>query len=75
MKDSRRSTLLAIVLLLTASLPAQADAVDDFIRAEMSRRHIPGLSLAIVKDGRLIKSQGYGLANVELKVPATPDGV
>jgi CubicO group peptidase (beta-lactamase class C family) len=29
----------------------------------------------VVKDGRLIKSQGYGLANVELKVRATPDTV
>src|SRR5262249_48001523 len=31
-----------------------------------------GLSLAILKDGRLIKSAGYGYANIELKVRATP---
>jgi hypothetical protein len=28
--------------------------------------HIPGLSLAIVRAGRITKSQGYGFANLEL---------
>ncbi len=71
----RRTNLLTLVLLLTAAVPAQADRVDDFIKSEMRLRHIPGLSLAVVRNGRVIKAKGYGLANVELKVPATPDSV
>jgi CubicO group peptidase (beta-lactamase class C family) len=34
---------------------------------------VPGLSLAVIRDGKVIKIQGYGLANVENSVPATPD--
>ena len=37
--------------------------------------HIPGASLAIVRDGRIIKAQGYGFANLELKASATKDTV
>jgi len=41
----------------------------------MRLRHIPGLSLAVVQDGKIIKAKGYGLANVELNSPAAPDTV
>jgi len=51
------------------------DPVDEFVHAEMERQHIPGLSLAVVRDGAMIKTQGYGLANVELAVPAEADTV
>ena len=41
----------------------------------MEKRQIPGLALAVVKNGKLIKAKGYGLANVELDVSVTPDSV
>ncbi len=53
----------------------QADEVDDYIKAEMEKRQIPGLALAVVKNGEVIKAKGYGLANLELDVPVTPDSV
>src|SRR5207244_1907342 len=65
----------AIVILLTATVAVRADDVDDYIKAEMQKQHIPGLSLAILKDGKIIKAEGYGLANVELNVPAKPDTI
>ncbi len=49
--------------------------MDEYIKAEMARQRIPGLSLAVVRDGKLIKAQGYGLADIEAKVPAAPDTV
>jgi CubicO group peptidase (beta-lactamase class C family) len=49
--------------------------VDDYVKNQMRRQHVAGLSLAVVKDGRLIKARGYGLANMELNVPATKDSV
>jgi CubicO group peptidase (beta-lactamase class C family) len=52
---------------LSAS-PAQADRVDDYVREQMRLRHVPGLALAVVRDGRVIKESGYGLASVELEV-------
>ncbi len=70
--------ILGILLLCVISCKAQEsiDArVDRYIKSEMQRHHIPGLSLAVMKDGKIIKAEGYGLANVELKVPARPDTV
>ncbi len=37
----------------------------------MQERHIPGLSLAVVKGGRVVKTRAYGLASIELEVPAS----
>jgi CubicO group peptidase (beta-lactamase class C family) len=54
---------------------AQADKVDDYVKAEMQKQHIPGISIAVMKDGKIIKAEGYGLANVELNVPARPETV
>ena len=72
---SKRTPLFALVLLLTAAVAVRADKVDDYVKAEMQKQHIPGLSLAVVKDGKIIKAEGYGLANVELNVPARPETV
>src|SRR4030095_13900539 len=74
--------LVALGLALCA-LPAFAadlgksstDAVDSYIRAEMDRLHVPGLTLAVVKDGEVVYRRAYGLANVELNVPVTDDTV
>src|SRR5262249_6097613 len=32
---------------------------------------IPGLSVGVIQDGKLVKARGYGLANVEFSIPAT----
>src|SRR5262245_66539937 len=37
----------------------------------MARQKIPGLSLAVVRGGRLERAKGYGLANLELGVVAS----
>jgi len=41
----------------------------------MQRQHIPGLSLLVARDGRILRAQGYGLSNVELQVPVKPETV
>lgn len=66
---------LILVSILVLARPAHADAVDDIVQAAMQRSHTPGLSLVVVRDGRIERSQGYGLANVEHKVPVTPQTV
>jgi len=70
-----RVLIVAIVLLLFPPVPARADKVDDYIASEMKNRRIPGLALAVVKNGEVIKAKGYGLANLELNVPVTTDSV
>jgi len=66
---------LACVLLWLVALVSHADKVDDFVRSQMERQHIPGLALAVATNGLLLKTQAYGLANVELSVPARTDTV
>jgi D-alanyl-D-alanine carboxypeptidase len=65
----------ALVIVVVATVVAQADKVDDYVKAEMRRQHIPGTSIAVLKDGKIIKAEGYGLANVELNIPARPETV
>lgn len=69
-------TVFLFHLSLVLSISAQkADKIDKFLEAERVKRNIPGMSVAIVRNGKIIKSKGYGLANIELKVPASPDTV
>jgi len=62
-----------LVASLVWSCTSLADPIDDIVTAAIERQHIPGLSIAIVKDGTLVKRAGYGLANVELGVPVNQD--
>src|SRR6266550_5771316 len=61
----------AFLLILYASAWAKGDAVDDYIATHMRSLHVPGLSLAVVRNGQIIKAQGYGLADLQLNAPAT----
>lgn len=71
-----RLVCVLVPVLLTVFAPLlRADAVDDLVNADLARQQIPGLALAVMKDGKLAKSAGYGLANVEEKVPVRPETV
>jgi D-alanyl-D-alanine carboxypeptidase len=72
---SKPITLLALILLLCKVAFAQTDKVNDYLKSEMGKRHIPGASLAIIRDGRVILAREYGQANVELSTPVTPNSV
>jgi D-alanyl-D-alanine carboxypeptidase len=63
------------LFLLAFACTACAQTLDDYVTAQMQWEHIPGLSLAVVKDGKIVLAKGYGLANVETKTPATPETV
>jgi len=49
--------------------------VDAYVEAERQKQRIPGLSLAVVKDGQIILAKGYGYANVEHQVPVKPETI
>jgi CubicO group peptidase (beta-lactamase class C family) len=72
---NKRTSLFALALLLAATVAVRADKIDDYVKAEMQRQQIPGVSIAVIKDGKIVKAEGYGLANVELNVPARPETV
>jgi CubicO group peptidase (beta-lactamase class C family) len=68
-----------IFSLATTNIAAQSTvtsaAVGDYVRAEMQRQHIPGLSLLVAKGGKTVRAEGFGLADVELQVRVKPETV
>ncbi len=44
-----------------------------FVDATMKSWKVPGLAMAIVKDGEVIFSEGFGLRHIEAKLPVTPN--
>lgn len=59
--------------IAASSMQAHADTVDDYVRAEMQKRHIPGMTVAVLRDNKLIKEGTYGLASIEHNVAARAD--
>ena len=49
------------------------DKFEGLIADSMMREHIAGLSLAVVKDGRIVYARGFGARDLKAGLPATPD--
>jgi len=75
----RRLRLLTGILLLvsrrldgqTAAPPDARVATDRLVETYMRDQRVPGASVAIVRDSRLVYARGFGLANLEDSVPVT----
>lgn len=59
-----------------AAAPAPAkptlEGIDAFIEAQLKEWKVPGISIAVVQDGKVILSKGYGYRDVEKQLPVTP---
>jgi CubicO group peptidase (beta-lactamase class C family) len=54
--------------------PEELEAfLDGFVGGELEAYHVAGLTVAVVKDGRLFFAKGYGQADVERGVPVDAD--
>ncbi len=76
--------LIAFALVIGAMPAAPAHAqdqralvryVDSVANAAVSEHRTPGVSIAIVRNGRTVLAKGYGFADLENDVPATPQTV
>jgi len=54
-----------------AAHAAFGDIVDDFVLATMSRHHVVGLSLAVIRRGEVVKANGYGFSDSGERIPVT----
>jgi CubicO group peptidase (beta-lactamase class C family) len=74
-----RSVLFVCLLFTCATLALSQSSLDsavaDYVKAEMERQHIPGLALLVTRDGKVVRSEGFGLANVEVQVPVKPETI
>jgi len=66
------TVLLWILILCGLSSLVRADELDDYVRLQMRTRKIPGLSLAIIQGGKVIRTQGYGFRDKAHRWPVTP---
>lgn len=73
------SLIAAFALVLASALTADDAKIsaaekaqfEDAVSKFMSTTHAPGISAAVVEDGELVWSEGFGLADLENSVPAT----
>ena len=63
----------AVATLLGWPGTTRADGIDEYVRAQLVKNHIPALSLAVVRGGEVVKLQSYGVANLEWDAAATDD--
>jgi len=78
--------IVSLMIALTNAVPQQGLAqaalpdsiqrrADSTIAAFMSVHHVPGFSVAVGLDRRVVWSRGYGLADIENSVPVTTSSV
>jgi CubicO group peptidase (beta-lactamase class C family) len=64
-------TVLSCLNRVAAQTRALPDTVDRFIRAELARQRIPGMSVAVLRGDSVLLARGYGFANLEQRILAT----
>jgi len=76
---TQRVFALAMMFILAvpvAGVGGQSNAPDerriDSLFAQYTRGTTPGASVAVVRDGKILFSKGYGFANLEHRAPITP---
>lgn len=68
------SNIFMIFISMTlTTFYVKADSVDNFVKAEMQKRNIPGLQLAIIQGGKVTKEASYGYANLEDNIKVDSD--
>src|SRR6185369_5044974 len=50
-------------------------SLDDWMKSFLAEHNIPGASLAIMRDGKLIYARGFGWADRDAKTPVQPDSL
>ena len=69
--------LLIFLLALSLSTSFSDEKTDqvDTLFAQWDNTESPGCALAIIREGKIIYKRGYGMANLELDVPISPQSV
>lgn len=60
---------------LEAKAPSAAEKTERLLRTAMQEQFIPGLQIAVVKNGRLVLSKSYGTANLQAPIAVTHNSV
>ena len=67
---------LFLAWIVAASAFAQAaDPTHDFITAYIAKNKSPGVAIMVRSNGKVVRAEGYGMANLEHMVPVKPETV
>ncbi|MBZ5579586.1 MAG: beta-lactamase family protein [Acidobacteriia bacterium] len=61
---------LAWILLSTPIFADPCDAARDFIRARLTERQVPSITVAVARDGKILWEEGFGWADRDSRVAA-----
>ena len=91
MKFIRKNTLISLILLTSAYLKVYPEETknivsrgktfselkpfDELMEKFVSDNKIPGASLAVAKDGRLVYARGFGYSDLKKREPVQPDSL
>jgi CubicO group peptidase (beta-lactamase class C family) len=76
MKTTSLLTLLALIISLTCMKAADIDtnlAMVDALFHDYDRPDVPGASVMVIRNGKVLLAKSYGMADLENKVPSAPD--
>lgn len=59
----------------SAELTARLAFLETQMETARVDNHIPGMALAVVKDGRMVFAKGFGVADLETKTPVKPETI
>jgi len=66
---------LVLMPMLASAAATEPAAIDATVTRLMASEQVPGLGVALIRDGRVTFSKAYGLRNVEQKLPLKTDTV
>lgn len=69
------AALFCLAVIPCAGQDVTTLKVDEYVKGELLRQRVPGIALAVIKDGQIVLARGYGLANVEHQVPVKPETI
>jgi CubicO group peptidase (beta-lactamase class C family) len=67
--------LLIIGILICCTETKKQNPLDDFFKDKVNGTPLAGVSACIIKEGKVVWSKGYGWADIENKIPMSPDKV
>ncbi|CAM4356525.1 serine hydrolase domain-containing protein [Gillisia limnaea] len=54
-----------------AGFDVKTDSINTFLKSRMDSLNIPGLSIAVINDSKVVYHETFGFANLEKKIPIT----
>ncbi len=62
---------IALGLLIAGLIMAPEQDLDQYIEGVLAEQGVPGMSIAVLREGKVLLAQGYGFASLEPRAPAT----